>query len=239
MSTQLHHMPSDEAASEGLALLQTLLDIRSPSGHETPAVTYLVDWMSRRGFSAHRDAAGNAIGILSESGAAGNGSAQPVREIVLLGHIDTVPGFPRVTIRGDKLYGRGAVDAKGPLTAFVTAAGMVGRSPAGASSWSARSRRKARPPKARATSPANAPRHGRDRRADGLAAHGARLQGSAAGRCDGATTRVAHGRAVARRTRDGRRILELRHAEDRRAQHGQRTDLGPGDAQSAQHQHIK
>ena len=129
MSTQLHHMPSDEAASEGLALLQTLLDIRSPSGHETPAVTYLVDWMSRRGFSAHRDAAGNAIGILSESGGAGNGSSQPVREIVLLGHIDTVPGFPRVTIRGDKLYGRGAVDAKGPLAAFVTAAGMVGPIP--------------------------------------------------------------------------------------------------------------
>ena len=52
-----------------------------------------------------------------------------MREIVLLGHIDTVPGFPRVTIRGDKLYGRGAVDAKGPLAAFVTAAGMVGPIP--------------------------------------------------------------------------------------------------------------
>ena len=71
---QLHHMPAEEAASEGLALLQTLLEIRSPSGHETPAVTYLVDWMGRRGFSAHRDAAGNAIGILSESGGAGNGN---------------------------------------------------------------------------------------------------------------------------------------------------------------------
>jgi LysW-gamma-L-lysine carboxypeptidase len=40
----------------------------------------------------------------------------------MLGHIDTVPGEIQVRREGDLLYGRGAVDAKGPLAAFVSAA---------------------------------------------------------------------------------------------------------------------
>ena len=58
------------------------------------------------------DEAGNAVGIV------GGGS----REVVLLGHIDTFAGFPPVRVEGRKLYGRGAVDAKGPLCAFACAA---------------------------------------------------------------------------------------------------------------------
>jgi LysW-gamma-L-lysine carboxypeptidase len=42
--------------------------------------------------------------------------------VVLLGHIDTVPGEIAVRVEGDELMGRGAVDAKGPLAAFVAAA---------------------------------------------------------------------------------------------------------------------
>ena len=116
-----------ESTAEGLALLHTLLEIRSPSGQETAATTYLTDWMARRGFIAHRDAAGNAVGVLEDP--------EPLehdlrtREIVLLGHIDTVDGFPRVAQRDGKLFGRGAVDAKGPLAAFATAAARVGPRP--------------------------------------------------------------------------------------------------------------
>ena len=43
------------------------------------------------------------------------------REIVLLGHIDTVPGRIPVRREGDILHGRGSVDAKGPLACFVAA----------------------------------------------------------------------------------------------------------------------
>jgi LysW-gamma-L-lysine carboxypeptidase len=85
---------------------------------------HLVDWFSRHGFAAHRDAAGNAVGVLD-----GPANGGPVREILLLGHIDTVPGFPTPTIRDGRLYGRGAVDAKGPLAAFATAAALVGPRP--------------------------------------------------------------------------------------------------------------
>jgi LysW-gamma-L-lysine carboxypeptidase len=57
---------------------------------------------------------GNVIGELGDPGAE--------RTIVLLGHMDTVPG--RIPVRREDgfLYGRGAVDAKGPLAAFVLAA---------------------------------------------------------------------------------------------------------------------
>jgi N-acetyl-ornithine/N-acetyl-lysine deacetylase len=42
--------------------------------------------------------------------------------VVLLGHMDTVRGVVPTRIEDGRLYGRGAVDAKGPLAAFVCAA---------------------------------------------------------------------------------------------------------------------
>ncbi len=135
---------SEEITASGLQLLRELLEIRSPSGEEMPAVNHLVRWLARHGFTAYRDAAGNAVGVLearscsTEGGsrmpAVGNGSSptsgpQPLREIILLGHIDTVRGFPRVRESEGRLYGRGAVDAKGPLAAFATAAAAVGPRP--------------------------------------------------------------------------------------------------------------
>ena len=59
-------------------------------------------------------------------GGTGEGLGMGVRELVLLGHMDTVPGFIPVRREGDKLYGRGAVDARGPLCAFIAAAAKVG-----------------------------------------------------------------------------------------------------------------
>ena len=127
MSLQSQQLPNGSPIDEGLAELYDLLEIRSPSGEETQAATHLAQWMAKRGFVARRDAAGNAVGILEPSAPAADGES--VRELLLLGHIDTVPGFPRVVVRDGKLYGRGAVDAKGPLVAFATAAAIVGPQP--------------------------------------------------------------------------------------------------------------
>jgi LysW-gamma-L-lysine carboxypeptidase len=44
----------------------------------------------------------------------------------LLGHIDTVPGEIPVRVVDGVLYGRGAVDAKGPLACFTDAVAKVG-----------------------------------------------------------------------------------------------------------------
>jgi LysW-gamma-L-lysine carboxypeptidase len=112
---------------EGIEMLEGLLRIPSPSGSERAAVDYLVPWMVRHGFDATRDEAGNAVGVIHPP--ADRGAESPARELVLLGHIDTVAGQPPVVRRDGRLYGRGAVDAKGPLAAFTVAAAMAGPRP--------------------------------------------------------------------------------------------------------------
>ncbi len=101
-------------------LSETLLGLvkaYSPSGRENPAVSFLVERMKDLGYSrAFTDEAGNAVGML------GRGH----RQVVLLGHIDTVPGEIPVRVEEDSLYGRGSVDAKGPLAAFTDAVARVG-----------------------------------------------------------------------------------------------------------------
>jgi LysW-gamma-L-lysine carboxypeptidase len=89
----------------------------SPSGQERGAVEWLAARMKSLGYDdAFIDKAGNAVGVM------GKGEKQ----IVLLGHIDTVPGEISARVEGGVLYGRGAADAKGPLAAFVDAAARVG-----------------------------------------------------------------------------------------------------------------
>jgi len=94
----------------------------SPSGQERGAVEWLVARMKALGFGdAFVDAAGNAVGMMGDG----------PRQVVLLGHIDTVPGEIPVQIVGAEhapplLYGRGSVDAKGPLACFTNAVAQVG-----------------------------------------------------------------------------------------------------------------
>ncbi|MCC7163545.1 MAG: [LysW]-lysine hydrolase [Anaerolineae bacterium] len=97
-------------------LLEGLLRIYSPSYQEQAAVEYLVAQMNDAGMRAFRDKAGNAVGVLGDG----------PRELVMLGHIDTHPGIVPVERDGELLYGRGAVDAKGPLCTFAAAAARVG-----------------------------------------------------------------------------------------------------------------
>jgi LysW-gamma-L-lysine carboxypeptidase len=116
----------DVFALENLDLLRALVSIPSISGQEHGAVAYFVSWMQAHGFEARVDRAGNAVGVLD--GGPGPDGAPP-RELMLLGHIDTVPGDIPIHIDGGKLYGRGSVDAKGPLTAFALAALAAGPHP--------------------------------------------------------------------------------------------------------------
>lgn len=102
-----------------VSLLRGMVEIPSLSGEESALATFLVETMRSLGFQASVDEAGNAVGIL------GDGPT----EIVLLGHMDTVPGVVPVRIENGKLYGRGSVDAKGPLATFIAAAARVGPLP--------------------------------------------------------------------------------------------------------------
>ena len=93
-----------------------MVEIPSLSGKEGPLAAFLVETMHSLGFHASIDEAGNAVGILGDG----------PKEIVLLGHMDTVPGIVPVRVEDGKLYGRGSVDAKGPLATFIIAAAKIG-----------------------------------------------------------------------------------------------------------------
>jgi LysW-gamma-L-lysine carboxypeptidase len=99
---------------DDIAFLEALLSIPSPSGSEDAVAAYLIRQMTSLGFAAHRDEVGNVVGAIGELDAE--------REIVLLGHMDTVPGLIPIREEAGRLYGRGAVDAKGPLATFALAA---------------------------------------------------------------------------------------------------------------------
>ncbi len=103
----------DEAGSTLIGLVSQY----SPSGQERGAVEWLARRMQSLGYSEARiDDAGNVVGVM--------GAGQ--KQIVLLGHIDTVPGEIDVRVENGLLYGRGSVDAKAPLACFVDAVAKVG-----------------------------------------------------------------------------------------------------------------
>jgi LysW-gamma-L-lysine carboxypeptidase len=116
-------MVTSMASELEIQLIRDLVAIPSRSRQEGAATAWLAQQMVARGFDrAVVDAAGHAVGELGASGAA--------QTIVLLGHIDTVPGDIPVRIvdegAGSVLYGRGSVDAKGPLATLVAAAARRG-----------------------------------------------------------------------------------------------------------------
>jgi LysW-gamma-L-lysine carboxypeptidase len=98
-----------------IELLEECVRIRSLSGQEGAVAIFLRDQMAARGMRAHVDAAGNAIGVVGDG----------PRQLVILGHMDTVDGIVPVRYEDGALYGRGTVDAKGPLCAFILAAARL------------------------------------------------------------------------------------------------------------------
>lgn len=98
-------------AQDPTDLIYKTVTIPSISGEEDKVAQFLVRSMQAWGFEAQVDAAGNAVGKR------GHGPKQ----IVLLGHIDTVPGDIPVRIQDGILHGRGSVDAKGSFCTFVSA----------------------------------------------------------------------------------------------------------------------
>ncbi len=97
-----------------VAFLESMLRIPSLSGQEGELAAWLVDQMGALGLTSSLDPVGNAIGVA--------GPADAPSTVLCLGHMDTVRGQIPVHREDDRLYGRGAVDAKGPLAAMILAA---------------------------------------------------------------------------------------------------------------------
>jgi LysW-gamma-L-lysine carboxypeptidase len=104
---------------EAVQLLTNLLGIFSPSGKEEVISEFLVEEMKKLGFKVKKDGIGNVIGEI--------GDGEPT--ILLCGHMDTVAGHIPMRFEKNKIYARGAVDAKGPLAAMVVAAAAVAKEP--------------------------------------------------------------------------------------------------------------
>lgn len=120
-----------EYKMDAVKFLEEIVSIQSLSGQELMVSTHIVSRMEMWGYErAYVDPAGNAVGMretLNENG-------EIDQEIVLLGHIDTVPGDIPVRIEDGKLHGRGSVDAKGPFAAFAVA-GIEAELPPGRRIW--------------------------------------------------------------------------------------------------------
>ncbi|HPD97491.1 MAG TPA: M20/M25/M40 family metallo-hydrolase [Synergistales bacterium] len=102
--------------STEISLLAELVQTPSTSGNEGAASNVLMERLPLFGWErVEKDQVGNVV--------ARRGSG--AQELVLLGHIDTVPGGPCFGLHGQVLRGRGSVDAKGPLCSFIIAGAAV------------------------------------------------------------------------------------------------------------------
>ncbi len=97
-------------------VLERLVSRYSPSGAERAAVWEFVRVARILGYRAHVDRVGNGVAV--------RGRGRP--ETLFLGHIDTVEGRLPVRRSSGRIYGRGTVDAKGPLTAALLAGSDFG-----------------------------------------------------------------------------------------------------------------
>ena len=114
---------SELSRTEAERLLTRLVEIPSFSGEELNASSYLAEAMGSLGYDRYEvDAVGNAVGEI--------GAIDAGQTVVLLGHIDTVFGDIPVRVEkgkdGPVLFGRGSVDAKGPLATFAAAVARLG-----------------------------------------------------------------------------------------------------------------
>ncbi len=112
--------PNRVDAETATRVLHDLVATPSVSGSERGAVEVFVCHAAALGFETEIDAAGNGVAHRGAS------AAETDRHIVLLGHIDTVPGHIPVRIEDGVLHGRGSVDAKGPLAAMLVGATDAG-----------------------------------------------------------------------------------------------------------------
>ncbi len=98
-------------------LLYELVSVYSPPGKEEGVRKAIIDFADEFGLGYEIDNIGN-IRVFLDSGSNAIG-------LSLVSHMDTVTGFLPVKIVEDFLYGRGAVDAKGPLASMLLSLLMI------------------------------------------------------------------------------------------------------------------
>jgi acetylornithine deacetylase len=99
---------------EPIPFARRLIDIPSPTDHETDAATFLFDELSRLGYDCRKQAVTETrFNVYAAAG------GRP--RVVLNSHIDTVPPWIESSEDDEFLYGRGACDTKGVIAAMLAA----------------------------------------------------------------------------------------------------------------------
>ncbi len=102
-----------------VALTRALVDIDSTTGQEGDAGRWLADYLRGIGFSVTTQPVDDLrFNVLATIG---------TPQVVFSTHFDCVPPFFPSRVDGDRVYGRGACDAKGILAAQVAAADLFRR----------------------------------------------------------------------------------------------------------------
>lgn len=94
---------------EAVQFLKKCIEYYSPSGEEEEYAKFLGNYLNDHKFNVRFDKVGNLI--------AKKGTGRPV--LLLVSHLDTIPGELPIVLKDGKLYGRGAVDCKSSLAAIV------------------------------------------------------------------------------------------------------------------------
>lgn len=97
-----------------VALAAELLAIQSFTREEGAAIDFVARWLVTRGWNVNVQEVSPGRGNVWASRAGGG--------VTLSTHLDTVPPFVAPRLDGDRLYGRGACDAKGIAAAMLVAA---------------------------------------------------------------------------------------------------------------------
>ena len=97
-----------------VALAAELLAIPSSTGSEQAAVDFVSKWLVARGWNVHLQEVTRGRTNVWASRAGGG--------VTLSTHLDTVPPYIPPRLEGDRLFGRGASDAKGIAAAMMVAA---------------------------------------------------------------------------------------------------------------------
>ena len=89
--------------------LKKCIEIYSPSGKEEIFSKFLANFLQNNDFEVKFDNVGNLI--------AEKGMGKPI--LLLMSHLDTIPGELPINEKDGKIFGRGAVDCKSSLAAMV------------------------------------------------------------------------------------------------------------------------
>jgi acetylornithine deacetylase len=104
-----------------LSLARALVDIDSTTGREGEAGRWLADYLRHAGYAVtEQPVEADRFNVMATTGPAAGAPS-----VVFSTHFDCVPPFFPSRVEDDRLYGRGACDAKGILSAQVAAADVL------------------------------------------------------------------------------------------------------------------